>query len=121
MFSVCRRGPASISRALRAVPSTIRISSTRPSTLSLISQKTSLPVLESRWLHVSSAPQLQSVATQEAAVVQENKVINRFDELTKYGLVHPNVVNEITQTMKLETMTEVQTLTINKALQGNDM
>ncbi|KAK6591654.1 DEAD/DEAH box helicase [Botrytis cinerea] len=121
MFSVCRRGPASISRALRAVPSTIRIPSTRPSTLSLISQKTSLPVLESRWLHVSSAPQLQSVATQEAAVVQENKVINRFDELTKYGLVHPNVVNEITQTMKLETMTEVQTLTINQALQGSDI
>ncbi|KAF7923730.1 uncharacterized protein EAE98_007548 [Botrytis deweyae] len=121
MFSVCRRGPASISRALRAVPSTIRIPSTRPSTLSLISQKTSLPVLESRWLHVSSASQLQSAATQEAAVVQENKVINRFDELTKYGLVHPNVVNEITQTMKLETMTEVQTLTINKALQGHDI
>ncbi|KAF7931975.1 uncharacterized protein EAE97_008996 [Botrytis byssoidea] len=121
MFSVCRRGPASISRALRAVPSSIRIPSTRPSTLSLISQKTSLPVLESRWLHVSSASQLQSVATQEAAVVQENKVINRFDELTKYGLVHPNVVNEITQTMKLETMTEVQTLTINQALQGHDI
>ncbi|KAF7895779.1 uncharacterized protein EAF01_009741 [Botrytis porri] len=121
MFSVCRRGPASISRVLRAVPSTIRIPSTRPSTLSLISQKTSLPVLESRWLHVSSASQLQSVATQEAAVVQENKVINRFDELTKYGLVHQNVVNEITQTMKLETMTEVQTLTINQALQGHDI
>ncbi|TGO50799.1 hypothetical protein BOTNAR_0379g00110 [Botryotinia narcissicola] len=121
MFSVCRRGPASISRALRAVPSTILIPSTRPSTLSLISQKTSLPVLESRWLHVSSASQLQSVATQEAAVVQENKVINRFDELSKYGFVHPNVVNEITQTMKLETMTEVQTLTINQALQGHDI
>ncbi|KAF7881493.1 hypothetical protein EAF00_011862 [Botryotinia globosa] len=121
MFSVCRRGPASISRALRAVPSTIRIPSTRPSTLSLVSKKTSLPVLESRWLHVSSASQLQSAATQEAAVVQENKVINRFDELTKHGLVHPNVVDEIIKTMKLETMTEVQTLTINQALQGHDI
>ncbi|KAJ8059277.1 hypothetical protein OCU04_012242 [Sclerotinia nivalis] len=118
MFSACRRGPASISRALRA---TIRIPSTRPSTLSLISQKSSISALESRWLHVSSVSQLQSVATKEAAVIQENKVINRFDELTKYGLVHPNVVNEITETMKLETMTEVQTLTINQALQGTDI
>ncbi|KAB8299314.1 hypothetical protein EYC80_001389 [Monilinia laxa] len=121
MFSVCRRGPASISRALRAVPSTIRIPSTRPSTLSLISQKTSIPVLEARWLHVSSKLQLQNVATKDAAVVEEHKVINRFDELTKYGLVHPNVVNEITETMKLETMTEVQTMTINQALQGTDI
>ncbi|KAF7871783.1 hypothetical protein EAF04_003890 [Stromatinia cepivora] len=121
MFSACRRGPASISRALRAVPSTIRIPSTRPSTLSLISQKSSISALESRWLHVSSVSQLQSVATKEAAVIQENKVINRFDELTKYGLVHPNVVNEITDTMKLETMTEVQTMTINQALQGTDI
>lgn len=121
MFSACRRGPASISRALRAVPSTIRIPSTRPSTLSLISQKTSIPVLEARWLHVSSKLQLQSVATKDAAVVEEHKVINRFDELIKYGLVHPNVVKEITDTMKLETMTEVQTMTINQALQGTDM
>ncbi|KAA8570562.1 hypothetical protein MFRU_031g00240 [Monilinia fructicola] len=121
MFSACRRGPASISRALRAVPSTIRIPSTRPSTLSLISQKTSIPVLEARWLHVSSKLQLQSVATKDAAVVEEHKVINRFDELIKYGLVHPNVVKEITDTMKLETMTEVQTMTINQALQGTDI
>lgn len=121
MFSACRRGPASISRALRAVPSTIRIPSTRPSTLSLISQKSSISALESRWLHVSAVSQLQSVATKEAAVIQENKIINRFDELTKYGLVHPNVVNEITDTMKLETMTEVQTMTINQALQGTDI
>ncbi|CAD6445782.1 c6d9b6ad-aaf7-4bfd-8912-4ed2c9670287 [Sclerotinia trifoliorum] len=121
MFSACRRGPASISRALRAVPSTIRIPSTRPSTLSLISQKSSISALESRWLHVSSVSQLQNVATKEAAIIQENKVINRFDELTKYGLVHPNVINEITDTMKLETMTEVQTMTINQALQGTDI
>lgn len=121
MFSAsCRRGPASVSRVFRAVPS-IRIPSTRPSTLSLISQKTSIPIIESRWLHVSSALKLQSAAPQEAALVQENKVINRFDELTKYGLVHPNVVREITDTMKLETMTEVQTMTINQALQGTDM
>ncbi|RAL67003.1 hypothetical protein DID88_007783 [Monilinia fructigena] len=57
----------------------------------------------------------------DAAVIEEHKVINRFDELTKYGLVHPNVVNEITNTMKLETMTEVQTMTINQALQGTDI
>ncbi|QSZ29183.1 hypothetical protein DSL72_003694 [Monilinia vaccinii-corymbosi] len=121
MFSACRRGPASISRAFRAVPSTIRIPSTRPSTLSLISQKTSIPVLEARWLHVSSNLMLQNVATKQNATIEEHKVINRFDELTKYGLVHPNVINEITETMKLETMTEVQTMTINQALRKTDI
>ncbi|ESZ93431.1 hypothetical protein SBOR_6173 [Sclerotinia borealis F-4128] len=121
MFSAVRRGPALISRSLRAVPSTIRIPSTRPSTLCLNLHKTSRPSVESRWLHVSAALQLPSVATKENAVEQEPQVITRFDDLTKYGLVHPNVINEITNGMKLETMTEVQTLTINQALKGADI
>lgn len=121
MFSACRRGPASISRALRVVPATIRIPSTRPSTLSLISQKTSIPFLESRWLHVSSALEFQNAGTKEAAPFEKDMLITRFDELTKHGLIHPNVVNEITNTMKLENMTEVQTLTLKKALQKRDM
>jgi len=36
-------------------------------------------------------------------------------------MVHPNVVNAITKGMKINTMTDVQTQTINQALEGIDM
>ena len=47
--------------------------------------------------------------------------ITRFDQLEKQGLVNRNIVRAITQDMGLETMTEVQTRTINQALKGTDM
>jgi ATP-dependent RNA helicase MSS116, mitochondrial len=45
----------------------------------------------------------------------------KFEDLETRGLVHPNVVNTITKYMNLETMTEVQSRTINEALKGADM
>jgi ATP-dependent RNA helicase MSS116 len=54
MFNACRRGPASISRVFRTASSTIRIPSTRPSSLTLSSQSITKPAIEARWLHVSS-------------------------------------------------------------------
>lgn len=54
MFNACRRGPASISRVFRTTPSSIRLPSTRPSTLALSFQNTSKPAIEARWLHVTS-------------------------------------------------------------------
>ncbi|KAK0101966.1 hypothetical protein ONS95_001225 [Cadophora gregata] len=132
MFSVCRRGPASISRVLRAVPSTTsRIPSTRPSTLSLSLQISSKSPLEARWLHVSS--QLRNyVATAEKdygdlhpgsapATSQEAKDVTKFQELIDYNMVHPNVVEQITKKMGHHTMTDVQSLTINQGLQGTDI
>ena len=47
--------------------------------------------------------------------------ITRFDQLQEYNLVHPNVVRAITKGMGHQTMTEVQTATINQALHGTDM
>lgn len=173
MFNACRRGPASISRVCRIYPSTIRIPSTRPSTLALSFQNTTKPIIEARWLHVSQ--QLQAgwgrdsgnesrgfgqggggrggrgfgrddrsggrggggrgggwgrSDSGEAADAEEFQpsrqnpnfpVVSKFTELIEHKLVHPNVVEAITKDMGHETMTEVQTMTINQALQGTDL
>lgn len=47
--------------------------------------------------------------------------ITRFQELSDRKLVHDNVVRTLTQDMKLETMTQVQSMTISEALKGTDM
>lgn len=48
-------------------------------------------------------------------------VITKFQELSDRGLVHANVINTLTQSMGLETMTDVQTRTINEATKGTDI
>lgn len=50
-----------------------------------------------------------------------NGHVTTFNELKTRGLVHPNVIDTITKQMRLETMTDVQTRTINEALSGVDM
>jgi ATP-dependent RNA helicase MSS116 len=123
MFNVSRRGPASISRVFRAAASTARIPSTRPSTLYLSNHIASKPALEARWLHIS--PQLWNQALARDAegpsTGKQYPTITKFDELLEHDLVHPNIVNAITKGMGHETMTEVQSMTINQGLQGNDM
>ncbi|KAM3065387.1 hypothetical protein ACMFMG_011490 [Clarireedia jacksonii] len=121
MFSACRRGPASISRVLRSVPSTLRISLIRPATASPLSRTSSIINTESRLIHVSSILRGQTAAASQIGSKAAGPVITRFDELVEHDLVHPNIIDEITKTMKLETMTEVQTATINTALQGTDI
>ena len=47
--------------------------------------------------------------------------VDRFDQLIEHDLVHSNVVRAITEGMGHHTMTQVQSLTINEALQGTDL
>ncbi|KAL9090913.1 MAG: hypothetical protein Q9165_005121 [Trypethelium subeluteriae] len=47
--------------------------------------------------------------------------ITRFAELSSRRLVHDNVVRTVTEEMGLETMTDVQSLTIQEALKGTDI
>jgi ATP-dependent RNA helicase MSS116 len=49
------------------------------------------------------------------------KNVTKFIELIEHNMVHPNVVEEITKKMGHHTMTDVQSMTINQGLQGNDM
>ncbi|KAL7627553.1 hypothetical protein AAE478_001746 [Parahypoxylon ruwenzoriense] len=66
----------------------------------------------------------ESTAARPQAEVENSAAssgrVTRFADLSKLG-VHENIVRAITQGMKYETMTEVQSLTIKPALQGVDL
>ena len=51
----------------------------------------------------------------------EHGPVTRFKELVDRGMVCQTVVNTITKDMGLETMTQVQSLTISESLKGQDM
>jgi ATP-dependent RNA helicase MSS116 len=123
MFNACRRGPASLSRVFRTATLTARISSARPLLPSLSNQCAVKPALEARWLHVSSQLRNQAVArsAEFSADGKEFPTVTKFDQLLEHDLVHPNIVNAITKGMGHHTMTDVQSMTINQALQGTDM
>jgi ATP-dependent RNA helicase MSS116 len=85
-------------------------------------QGTATPALEARWLHVSQL-RCQEAGAQRSERYESTPTyeINKFDELIEHNLVHPNVVKAITEGMGHHTMTQVQSMTINQALQGTDM
>ncbi|KAF2170056.1 hypothetical protein M409DRAFT_64430 [Zasmidium cellare ATCC 36951] len=117
-FQTCSRSiPRSItslttSRAaqqcLRSSPTTHNAASRAPLAIRSLHQTTKLR---------------QQAATQEAesSAASGNATITKFEELEQKGIVHPNVVRTLTKEMGLETMTEVQTATINSALKGTDI
>lgn len=80
-----------------------------------------MPAIAIAAFHQSAA--WRNIAAAEAAEqgTEQREPITRFEDLAKEGLVHPNVINTITRKMGLETMTDVQTRTINEALSGVDM
>lgn len=51
----------------------------------------------------------------------EHGPVTKFQELADRGMVSPTVVKTLTQDMRLETMTQVQSLTINETLRGIDV
>lgn len=88
-----------------------------------------LRVSSSRLANVTTAGFHHSAKWQQIAAAQEQaeQVINadgpitEFSDLATRGLVHPNIINTITKQMRLTTMTDVQTRTINEALLGTDV
>lgn len=76
-----------------------------------------------RSLHQTSLLRQQAAAYNDPPEhdSEANGVVTRFDELESQNLVHPNIINTLTRRMGLETMTEVQTRTINEALRGTDV
>lgn len=69
----------------------------------------------------SSSLRLQEAAPQPEEIPEDVVELSRFQELADHGLVSPNVINTITQRMNIETMTDVQRLTINETLDGTDV
>lgn len=65
----------------------------------------------------------EQAATAEAVVEEQNAEtapISRFEELGTRGILHRNIVQNL-KSMGVETMTEVQSATINSALKGDDI
>lgn len=125
MFGAVRRCPATLARNLASVSTrTLRTPLTHNSSVLRI------PLQSARLQNVSFAGfhnsatrwQQEAQEAQEAQQsIEEDGPVTEFKELATRGLVHPNLIRTITNQMKLTTMTDVQTRTINEALSGVDM
>ena len=146
MLNTLRRGPASIARVLHSSStySTVCIRIARARQLQLRPIQTAI-VTSSRALH--SSPQWRRYATATAEVQDEaiegqiaDEVnsqrppsnadidistrlgrVTKFHQLADLNMVSPVVVKTLTQDLGLETMTQVQSLTINETLKGIDV
>jgi ATP-dependent RNA helicase MSS116 len=124
MFNAMRRCPTSVSRLLSApslAPRTVQLSLSQVP----IAARRIVPravTVRVATFHDSAAWR-QVAAAKEASTGEDvaQEPITKFADLAKRGLVHPNIINVVTKNMKLETMTDVQTASINEALSGVDM
>ncbi|KAF2110670.1 P-loop containing nucleoside triphosphate hydrolase protein [Lophiotrema nucula] len=124
MYGAMRRCAASLPRTLSSTALSSRIS--RPAGLQLSSaSRFTAP----RASNVAIAAFHQTAKWRQTAAAYEqvdqpagsDGPITHFKHLATKGLVHPTIIDTITRQMKLETMTEVQTRTINEALSGVDV
>lgn len=122
MLGAFRRGQA-LPKLLRACAPRVASSSSpfivRTETLQAVSSPLRLAGL--RQIHASSRLMEAVAAEAPVSTSQEPKRITKFQELEDLGLVSPNVIQVLTRDMKIETMTEVQSLTINQCLDGQDV
>ncbi|KAL8706387.1 MAG: hypothetical protein Q9201_000533 [Fulgogasparrea decipioides] len=140
MFTAVRRGPASITRL--AFPYSISTAWTKfivprplnpnlpcilaaplPRQLSNVptfrQQAAAAAVIEDKIPDEASAGQPPS----NAQINQANRhgPVTKFKELRERRMVCDTIVRTLTEDMKLETMTQVQSLTINETLKGGDV
>lgn len=124
MFGALRRCPATLSRSVSTAAissSALRASSFR-ATSALRTPSSRIASVNSAGFHHSAQWQQIAAAQQQAEhVISSDGPITEFRDLATRGLVHPNVVDTITKQMRLTTMTDVQTRTINEALLGTDV
>ncbi|KAI4730425.1 DEAD-domain-containing protein [Aureobasidium sp. EXF-10728] len=121
MLGALRRCSTALPRSVAHISSASRISAvskiSRPYNAALIT----------RSLHQTSQWKQQNVAVAESEGLgfqseqNENGPITTFAELGKRQLVSKGVIQTLIKDMGLENMTEVQTATINQALNGNDI
>lgn len=122
MFSALRRCPASLARTLPTATLSSRVLRT-----SLPQSTGAFRIAAPRAPAALTAAFHQSARWQQVAEQQTEQSsasdgpVTRFEDLATRGLVHPNITNVLTRKMKLETMTDVQTRTINEALSGVDV
>ena len=143
MLNAVCRGPASVARSLRLSSRLCsRIPTTRSSFQSNTPSKTAfLPrtfVTSARCKqHAAQAirqdpeelegeieeeiAQSPPPSSQQIDEAVQHGPVTKFADLSTRGLVSQTVVDTLTQNMKLETMTQVQSLTINETIKGTDV
>ncbi|KAF1956974.1 DEAD-domain-containing protein [Byssothecium circinans] len=122
MFSALRRCPAPLSRNLSSAALSSRVLRVPQITAALRYSTPRVPLVATQAFHQSA--QWRQVAAAEAAQQQQDvndAPVIQFKDLALRGLVHPNIVNTITDKMNINTMTDVQSRTINEALSGVDV
>lgn len=140
MLSAARRGPASIARAFlvpqkspRCIKSLVTGFNSLPS-VTRISSKPLIRVFSTtpRWNQESVSRAVQEEIDEDVDAYQQASksnnhdtsqdcLITKFEDLATRKMVCQTVVDTITKDMGLETMTHVQSLTIDETLKGSDM
>jgi hypothetical protein len=135
MFAAYRRGVVSICNISRTA-SPLFAPAIKSSALSLSAPNAARQAIVSRYLNTSAATGYRTAQAaqpryrrydhadeeylEEGTVPANAAVYTKFQELADNGFVNPNVIREITHGMGHETMTPVQTMTINETLKGRD-
>jgi len=147
MFNALRRGPTSITRSLIALSASVHCTRCIPYRLSASISSRFQPTLLARSLHSTTQWRRQASAAleiEERELLDENELeaeelshdhdpathagrpekdglATKFQELADRGMVSKTIVKTLTEDMKLETMTQVQSMTINETLKGIDV
>lgn len=113
---------AQVCRGLRASPSSILASGSglapRSATTyrpAILAASFSRQIIQRSYSSATAA-----AATQSDNGGQSNGLITRFADLSSLG-VHENLIRAITEGLGYEKMTDVQSMSINPALQGKDL
>lgn len=123
MLAALRRCSASVPRTIASTSA--RSSIPRSQVARALRSSQSIQTLPSRSFSSTIRWQQQEAyaaapEVTEATETGAEHAITRFQELADRQLIHPNVINAITNS-GIETMTDVQSATINQALHGTDM
>lgn len=124
MFGALRRCPATLSKGLSTTviasrglrtPLTHPVSALRTSTLRLGNASIAGFHHSAKWQQIAAEAHADHTSAEQAGPITE------FKDLERQGLVHRNVIQTITNQMRLTSMTDVQVRTINEALSGVDV
>lgn len=86
----------------------------------LATSKSAAPRQLTSRLYSSESAAAEENEPSSAAPPADADLVTRFEDLSRLG-VHEKLIEALTQGMKYETMTDVQSLTINAALRGTDL
>ena len=145
MLNIVRRGPASTLSSLlfRSVASRC-IRTTQARDVQQCISRTAYEIsarsfgTSTRWRQVAAAATAHEDEAVQSEVEQGSSLneppsnaqtkpptnygpVTKFKELAERGMVSATVIDTLTRQMGLETMTHVQTLTINEILKGQDV